>query len=99
VARYSWFGAFRSVVSNVGPNQGMLDPYGNLTDIGSWYLGGNATGKAAIPDDGPRSDACTAEKPCTDSTTGKNDGTDLLNGRSQGLWWTVAMSCLLPLLV
>ncbi|KAK3391164.1 glycosyl hydrolase catalytic core-domain-containing protein [Podospora didyma] len=46
VERYSWFGAFRSIVSSsaVGPSQAMLDPWGNLTDIGSWYLGGGATG-------------------------------------------------------
>jgi hypothetical protein len=28
----------------VGPNASMLDGYGRLTDIGSWYLGGAATG-------------------------------------------------------
>lgn len=38
--RYSWFGAFRSDVSNVGPNGAMLNERGLLTDIGSWYLGG-----------------------------------------------------------
>lgn len=27
----------------------MLDSYGKLTDIGSWYLGGNATG--VVPND------------------------------------------------
>lgn len=42
--RYSWFGSFRSDVSNVGPNSAMLDSKGQLTDIGSWYLGGNSTG-------------------------------------------------------
>ena len=44
VERYSYFGAFRSTVSNVGPNAAMLDAHGNLTDIGSWYLGGGRTG-------------------------------------------------------
>ncbi|KAK5633701.1 hypothetical protein RRF57_009415 [Xylaria bambusicola] len=44
VARYSLFGAFRSDVSNVGPNAVMLNNDGKLTDIGSWYLGGQATG-------------------------------------------------------
>jgi hypothetical protein len=28
----------------VGPNASMLDQDGQLTDIGSWYLGGAATG-------------------------------------------------------
>ncbi|KAI2641279.1 glycoside hydrolase family 128 protein [Xylaria nigripes] len=44
VARYSYFGSFRSDVSNVGPNGAMLNNDGDLTDIGSWYLGGVATG-------------------------------------------------------
>ncbi|KAI0481959.1 glycoside hydrolase family 128 protein [Xylariaceae sp. FL0804] len=44
VGRYSMFGAFRADVSNVGPNAAMLSDGGELTDIGSWYLGGSATG-------------------------------------------------------
>jgi len=44
IERYSYFGSFRSSVSNVGPNVAMLDENGKLTDIGSWYLGGAATG-------------------------------------------------------
>jgi hypothetical protein len=44
VTHYSWFGAFRSSVSNVGPNAAFLTQNGKLTDIGSWYLGGSATG-------------------------------------------------------
>ncbi|KAI8623624.1 glycoside hydrolase family 128 protein [Xylariaceae sp. FL1651] len=44
VERYSWFGAFRSNVSNVGANPTFLNNAGKLTDIGSWYLGGGATG-------------------------------------------------------
>ena len=44
VERYSYFGSFRSSVSNVGPNEAMLDQNGQLTDIGAWYLGGPATG-------------------------------------------------------
>ncbi|ORY70501.1 uncharacterized protein BCR38DRAFT_455239 [Pseudomassariella vexata] len=44
VERYSLFGSFRSKVSNVGPNAVMLNNAGELTDIGSWYLGGKATG-------------------------------------------------------
>lgn len=44
VERYAYFGAFRSDVSNVGPNAAMLTQDGKLTDIGSWYLGGAVTG-------------------------------------------------------
>ncbi|KAE8441987.1 hypothetical protein EG329_004113 [Mollisiaceae sp. DMI_Dod_QoI] len=43
IDRYSYFGSFRSDVSNVGPNVAMLTQKGQLTDIGSWYLGGAAT--------------------------------------------------------
>ena len=43
ITHYSYFGAFRSDVSNVGPNAAMLTEEGKLTDIGSWYLGGVAT--------------------------------------------------------
>jgi hypothetical protein len=42
--RYSYFGSFRSSTSNVGPNVAMLNGYGNLTDIGAWYLGRQAMG-------------------------------------------------------
>jgi hypothetical protein len=42
--RYSFFGAFRSDASNVGPNASMLSSGGQLTDIGAWYLGRTATG-------------------------------------------------------
>ncbi|MCJ1281698.1 hypothetical protein MMC26_001020 [Xylographa opegraphella] len=44
ITRYSYFGSFRSSVSNVGPDAAMLTQGGQLTDIGSWYLGGSATG-------------------------------------------------------
>lgn len=44
VERYSLFGAFRSHVSNVGPNGAMLNRDGELTDIGAWYLGREGTG-------------------------------------------------------
>ncbi|ROV86768.1 hypothetical protein VMCG_10884 [Cytospora schulzeri] len=44
VTHYSYFGSFRSFTSNVGINVAMLNSYGKLTDIGGWYLGGNATG-------------------------------------------------------
>lgn len=43
ITHYSYFGAFRSDVSNVGPNAAMLTQEGKLTDVGSWYLGGVAT--------------------------------------------------------
>ncbi|KAH7362395.1 glycosyl hydrolase catalytic core-domain-containing protein [Plectosphaerella cucumerina] len=41
---YSYFGAFRSAKSNVGPNAVFLNNAGQLTDMGSWYLGFGATG-------------------------------------------------------
>ncbi|KAB2569857.1 Glycoside hydrolase subgroup catalytic core [Lasiodiplodia theobromae] len=44
VTRYSWFGSFRSSVSNVGENAAMLNSKGKLTDLGAWYLGQSATG-------------------------------------------------------
>jgi hypothetical protein len=53
LARYSYFGSFRSSVSNVGPNVAMLNSQGNLTAIGSSYLGGPFSG--AIPDAGSAS--------------------------------------------
>lgn len=43
ITHYSYFGAFRSDVSNVGVNTAMLTESGVLTDIGSWYMGGVAT--------------------------------------------------------
>lgn len=43
IARYTYFGAFRSKTSNVGPNASFLNNGGRLTDIGSWYLGFGAT--------------------------------------------------------
>jgi hypothetical protein len=49
VERYSYFGSFRSSVSNVGPNGTMLDQNGRLTDIGSWYMGGGPTGNVPDP--------------------------------------------------
>lgn len=39
IERYSFFGAFRSSVSNVGINATMLSAGGRLTEIGRWYLG------------------------------------------------------------
>lgn len=53
VARYSWFGAFRSPVSNIGPNAAFLDQNGNLTNVGAWYLGraetNNVPSTTAVP--------------------------------------------------
>jgi hypothetical protein len=43
IERYSYFGAFRSNNSNVGPNAAFLTAGGKLTSIGSWYLGGAET--------------------------------------------------------
>jgi len=47
VTHYSYFGAFRSSASNIGANAAFLTQKGKLTSIGSWYLGGSATG--AVP--------------------------------------------------
>lgn len=44
ISHYAYFGPFRSDVSNIGPNAAFLTQNGQLTDIGSWYLGGDATG-------------------------------------------------------
>lgn len=44
VEKYAYFGAFRSDVSNVGPDAAMLTQDGELTDIGAWYLGQEETG-------------------------------------------------------
>ncbi|KAK6346735.1 hypothetical protein TWF696_006847 [Orbilia brochopaga] len=38
VGKYTWFGSFRSDVSNVGPNAALLNQDGGLTYIGAWYL-------------------------------------------------------------
>lgn len=44
VTHYAWFGAFRSDVSNIGPNNAFLTQKGELTDMGANYLGQEATG-------------------------------------------------------
>ncbi|KAI4733495.1 hypothetical protein E4T50_15954 [Aureobasidium sp. EXF-12298] len=56
IGQYSYFGAFRSSVSNVGPNAAFLTQKGKLTDIGAWYLNKASTG--AIP----KGDASTVAK-------------------------------------
>ncbi|KAF5699701.1 interferon-induced GTP-binding Mx2 [Fusarium mundagurra] len=63
VTHYSYFGSFRSFTSNVGYNVSMLNSFGQLTDIGSWYLGGDATG--VIPGDNVVKPNVTAAKPST----------------------------------
>lgn len=47
--RYSYFGSFRSDVSNVGPNAAMLTQKGELTDIGAWYLGQPEMAEGNVP--------------------------------------------------
>lgn len=39
IGRYTYFGAFRSDKSNVGPNAVFLNKKGKLTEIGNMYLG------------------------------------------------------------
>lgn len=63
IERYSYFGSFRSSVSNVGPNAAMLTQDGQLTDIGSWYLGGAATGN--VP-----SSSASSSSPTSSGSTG-----------------------------
>lgn len=48
VERYALFGAFRSDVSNIGPNATMLNDEGELTDIGLWYLDRKGVGAKPI---------------------------------------------------
>ena len=47
--RYSYFGAFRSDVSNVGVNATLLDQCGRLTDIGAWHMNMPAMARGFIP--------------------------------------------------
>lgn len=63
IERYSYFGSFRSSASNVGPNAAMLTQDGQLTDIGSWYLGGAATGN--VP-----SSSSSSSSPTSSGSTG-----------------------------
>ncbi|KAF3908364.1 hypothetical protein AA313_de0209636 [Arthrobotrys entomopaga] len=48
VGRYTYFGSFRSDVSNVGPNAAMLNEKGGLTYIGAWYLDKDENQAASI---------------------------------------------------
>ena len=101
VERYAYFGAFRSDVSNVGPNVAMLDPYDRITDIGAWYLGQTATGWLPVYDgsnnastsgsgssssSGSGSNACTADHPC-----GKGNGAVVNNG---AMWMVTSLATL-----
>lgn len=43
IGRYTYFGAFRSDISNVGPNAAFLNNDGDLTKIGKEYLGLSTT--------------------------------------------------------
>lgn len=52
ITHYSYFGAFRSDVSNVGPNAAMLTQKGELTDIGAWYLGEPTLATGNVPKGG-----------------------------------------------
>ncbi|KAK1573617.1 glycosyl hydrolase catalytic core-domain-containing protein [Colletotrichum navitas] len=61
IERYSYFGAFRSKTSNVGPNSSFLNNDGKLTDIGAWYLGMSATG--VNPQSGSKSAAARGSAP------------------------------------
>ncbi|KAJ4011387.1 hypothetical protein NW752_007077 [Fusarium irregulare] len=45
IGRYTYFGAFRSDISSVGPNAALLSNRGSLTTIGAQYLGLNTTGE------------------------------------------------------
>lgn len=56
IERYSYFGAFRSDVSNVGVNATFLDQCGRLTDLGAWYLNMPSQAKGVVP----QSSACPA---------------------------------------
>jgi len=42
VERYSYFGAVRSNVCNVGPNAALLDTSGNLNSLGQMYMSGGS---------------------------------------------------------
>ena len=69
----------------MGPNVAMLDPYNRLTDIGSWYLGGNATGNLPSYDGssgagqgdgngGDETTSCSAAHPCGNGNGGSRAG-------------------------
>ncbi|GAB7366356.1 hypothetical protein MBLNU230_g8156t1 [Neophaeotheca triangularis] len=54
LTHYSYFGSFRSDVSNVGPNAAMLTEDGELTDIGAWYINEPAEAQDRKPSAAPK---------------------------------------------
>jgi hypothetical protein len=72
IERYSYFGAFRSDVSNVGVNATFLDQCGRLTNIGAWYMNWPTQARGFIPQSStcPASyspSASTSSRPATSS--------------------------------
>ncbi|CCF32474.1 hypothetical protein CH063_00808 [Colletotrichum higginsianum] len=61
IERYTYFGAFRSKTSNVGPNVPFLNNDGKVTDIGAWYMGMVSTG--VNPQSGDKSAALRGTAP------------------------------------
>ncbi|KAK6211307.1 hypothetical protein QIS74_10571 [Colletotrichum tabaci] len=61
IERYTYFGAFRSKTSNVGPNVPFLNNDGKVTDIGAWYMGMASTG--VNPQSGDKSAALRGTAP------------------------------------
>ncbi|KAK4222027.1 glycosyl hydrolase catalytic core-domain-containing protein [Podospora fimiseda] len=82
VERYAWFGAFRSELSNVGPNMAMLDKVGDFTQIGAWYMGQNMTVKTIDKVNSANADVCTLENPCGGSK--KSAGVKVMD--EQRIW-------------
>lgn len=76
VERYSIFAAFRSEVSNIGPNATMLSDGGELTDIGKWYLG--RAGSGALP--------WSRLSPITQETTRTSDSKPFDSRVTMALW-------------
>ncbi|KAK4158988.1 glycosyl hydrolase catalytic core-domain-containing protein [Cladorrhinum sp. PSN259] len=88
VERYSWFGAFRSELSNVGPSMAMLDKVGDLTAIGSWYLNQPLTVKSSDKANSGTADVCTPQNPCGSGK--KSAGAKLMD--QQGILAAVGVS-------
>jgi hypothetical protein len=86
VERYSLFGAFRSMDSNVGPNAAMLSNGGQLTDIGAWYLGRPGTG---INPSNTASDASSSTGTSTGAASGSSTGKSSAGRVSSQLWATI----------
>lgn len=89
IERYSYFGSFRSNASNVGPYSAMLDQNGQLTNIGSWYLGGAATGN--IPSSTDPSDPSQSGS----SGSGKKNAAGRLQGNTPWALLLAALLCVL----